>query len=149
MARKNYEEEDLSNEEVAYVNRIIYNRRNKYVTRDQKKENHNYLDVYEHDFEIEDKMTPTVEETVSLKCDSQVKSASEYQDIITNEKLYKIVKALPLKNKEVLFRILGLQSSEKEIVEKLKIHRATLYRIEKRTLKDISKKYFGGDSNGK
>ena len=28
MARKNYEEEDLSNEEVAYVNRIIYNRRN-------------------------------------------------------------------------------------------------------------------------
>lgn len=145
MERKNYLVEKLSNGEKRYLEKVVLNAKRKFI-----RDNYDYLntpciDLYECD--IEDIEGATVLEAVILKCESEIKSAIEFEKTISDERLYNIVKALSLKEKMVLFYLYKEKKSVKQIIAEMKIDKSTFYRIKARALDKIGKYLLGGNEN--
>ena len=140
MERKNYLVEDLSNEEKAYLKRIIMTARNKYIKR-----NYNYINNTYIILDDEITVGESVLEEVLRKCQNEVKSALEFENLITNPYLYNIVKKLSLREKEVLFYLYKEQKSIKEITKIMRISRSTVERIRKQAQEKIARNLVRGE----
>ena len=99
MERKDYLLEKLSNEEKLYLKTLIVNVRRKYIRDNYRFINGKYIDYSE--LKLED--SESIFDTLIHKFDKELKSAMEFEKLISNEKLYKIIRALSLKEKMMLF----------------------------------------------
>ncbi len=99
MKRKDYLVEKLSNEEKLYLKTLIINVKKKYIRDNYKFINGKHLDYYE--LNLED--SESIFDTIIRQLDKELKSAMEFEKLISNEKLYKIIRALSLKEKMMLF----------------------------------------------
>ena len=82
-------------------------------------------------------------DTLIKKFDKELKSAIEFEKLISNEKLYKIVRALSLKEKMMLFYLYKEQKDICEVAKIMNISLATAYRLKNQTLDLIMKNFIG------
>lgn len=143
MERKNYLCEELSKEEKRYLTIVVMNTRRKYI-----RDNYNYINNINIDlYDCVNVEAQSVLEAVINKCEEQVKSAMEFEKIISNKKLYNIVKALSLNEKMVLFSLYKENKNVNQIAKEMKMDRTTIWRIKSRALDKIMKKILGGKKN--
>lgn len=141
MERKDYLKERLSKEEKAYLKRIIMTARNIFFRK-------NYNHIYNTTMLVNDEIIAEEESvlgTVLNRCQEEIVSAVEFENAMSDPKLYKIVKALSLKEKEVLFYLYKEQKTVNEIAQIMKIDRITVWRIRNRAQSKIAKEIIKGD----
>ena len=110
MERKDYLLEELSKEEKLYLKRIVMTAKNKYFER-----NYNYINNTSVFVDgIVSAGEESVLDAVLEKCQEEVKSAREFEKTLSNPSLYNIVKALSLREKEVLFYLYKKQKNINE-----------------------------------
>lgn len=139
MKRKDYLLEKLSNEEKLYLKTLIVNVRRKYIRDNYRFINGKILDYSE--LNLED--SESIFDTLIKKFDKELKSAIEFEKLISNEKLYKIVRALSLKEKMMLFYLYKEQKDICEVAKIMNISLATAYRLKNQTLDLIMKNFIG------
>lgn len=140
MERKDYLLEKLSNEEKLYLKKLIINVRRKYIRTNYKFINSKYIDYSE--LNVED--SESLLDTLIYKLDKELNSAMEFEKLISNEKLYKIIRALSEKEKTMLFYLYYENISIEQIPKIMNISRATAYRMRESILDKIMKKMLGG-----
>ena len=132
MERKNYLQSQLTKEEKSYLKRIIMTARNKKI-----KKNYDYLNntsmLIEETVLVKEE---SVLDAVLQRCQEEVNSAVEFEKTMSNPILYNVVKALSLREKEVLFY---LYKKQKTIVETSKIMNIGLSTVTRLRDKDQSK----------
>ena len=94
MERKNYLVEELSKEEKAYLKSIIVNVRKRYI-----KDNYCYINnqCVSMD-EVKEIEGESVLDLIINKCEDEIKSAVEFEKVISDSKLYYAIKALSLRD---------------------------------------------------
>lgn len=141
MERKDYLVKKLSNEEKVYFKRIVMTAKNKYIEK-----NYDYINKTES---IITDMIPTKEESVLdiilQKYQDEVVSAVEFEETLSDPKLYKIVKALSLKEKEVLFYLYKKHKSINDISQIMNIDRTNVWRIKTKAEGKIAEKIIKGE----
>ncbi len=143
MEKKNYLKEELSKEEKLYLKKIVMTAKNKYIKRNYQYIN-SVINLSENVVKTEDSIIDDVIEN----CVKEVKSAEEFERTLSNSLLYKYVKALTLREKEVLFYIFWQKKHLKDIARIMGIHRITVERIRNRALSKIAEKMLnGGNKN--
>lgn len=140
MERKDYLVEELSKEEKLYLKRIVMTAKNKYFER-----NYNYIN---NTSMFVDGIVSTVEESVLdavlEKCQEEVKSAREFEKTLSNPSLYNIVKALSLREKEVLFYLYKKQKSMNETAVIMGLDRKTIRKYRDEAHRKIAEKLING-----
>ena len=139
MKRKDYLVEKLSNEEKTYLRVLITNVRKKYI-----RDNYSYINnknLGYAELEIEDSVS--LFDTLLYKFERELKSATEFEKLISNEKLYNIVRALSLKEKMMLFYLYKENKDIYEVSKIMHISLATAYRMKNKVLDLIMKKIIG------
>ena len=140
MERKDYLVEELSNEEKLYLKRIVMTAKNKYFER-----NYNYIN---NTSMFVDGIVSAVEESVLdavlEKCQEEVKSAREFEKTLSNPSLYNIVKALSLREKEVLFYLYKKQKSINETAVIMGLDRKTIRKYRDEAHRKIAEKLING-----
>lgn len=139
MERKNYLVKKLTSEEKVYLKRIVMTARNKYIQK-----NYNYINNTNIVMNDELFAEETVLDTVLRKCQDEVDSAIEFEKIISNPKLYNIVKALSLREKEVLFYLYKEQKNIKEVSEIMHLDRKTVRKYRNVAQEKIIKRLING-----
>ena len=141
MERKDYLKQELSKEEKIYLKTLIVNVRNRYIRKNYKFINNMFVEYSE--MKITD--SESLLDTILYKFERELKSASEFEKIIyNNDKLYKIVRALSLKEKTMLFYLYYENISIEQIPKIMNISIATAYRMRESILDKIMKKMLGG-----
>ncbi len=141
MERKDYLLEELSKEEKLYLRRIVMTARNKYIEK-----NYNYINnINVSTKDVFPIMEDSILDTVLERCQGEINSAVEFEKTLSNPNLYNVVKALSLREKEVLFYLYKKQKSINEISRILKIDRITVWRIRNRAQKKIAEKLVKGE----
>lgn len=140
MERKDYLVEELSKEEKLYLKRIVMTAKNKYFER-----NYNYIN---NTSMFVDGIVSAVEESVLdavlEKCQEEVKSAREFEKTLSNPSLYNIVKALSLREKEVLFYLYKKQKSINETAVIMGLDRKTIRKYRDEAHRKIAEKLING-----
>ena len=147
MDKKNYLTEELSTKEKNFVYTIIINERYRFLKANYAYLTASYTDVY--DCELENENEASVLDAVISKCESEVTSAIEFQNIIADKKLYNIVKALSLKEKMVLFYLFKENKTAQQTADAMHINKVTVYRIKDKIINKILSSLLGGISDGK
>ena len=143
MERKNYLVELLSKEEKSYLKKIIINTRKKYI-----RDNYNYINntnvqLYNcANFEAE-----SVLDEVLNKCEKEIKSAMEFEKVMSDKKLYNVVKALSFEEKMVLFLLYKENKTMSQIALEIKKDSTSIWRIRKKALNKIVRSLIGGEKN--
>lgn len=140
MKRKDYLVEELSNEEKLYLKRIVMTARNKYFEK-----NHNYIN--NTNMLIDEVITTeetSVLDAVLEKCQEEVDSAIEFEKTLSNPSLYNIVKALSLREKEVLFYLYKKQKSINETADIMHLDRKTIRKYRDEAQEKIMEKLING-----
>ena len=132
MERKNYLQSQLTKEEKSYLKRIIMTARNKYIEKNYDYFNNTSMLIEETVLVKEE----SVLYAVLQRCQEEVNSAVEFEKTMSNPILYNVVKALSLREKEVLFY---LYKKQKTIVETSKIMNIGLSTVTRLRDKDQSK----------
>ena len=143
MEKKDYLVEELSKEEKLYLKILIVNARKKYIRDNYNDLNSNNIDLYN----CINLTGESVLDVVINRCENDIRSAFEFEKIISNEKLYNIVKALSLKEKMVLFLLYKENKTVNQIALEMKIERTTVWRIKARAIDKIMRKLLGGSEN--
>lgn len=143
MKKKDYLVECLSKEEKKYLKLIIINTRNKYIRDNYEQINNKNIDLYDC-INVEGE---SVLDVVVKKCEEEIKSAIEFEKVISNEKLYNIIKALSFNEKMVLFLLYKKGESINQISKEMHMDRTTIWRLKSRVLDKIMKKLLGGIEN--
>lgn len=130
----------LTKEENVYLKAVATTTRNKYI-----RDNYDYMK--NNCVNIDD--TLAVEEASVLdmvinKCEAEIKSAIEFEKIITYKELYNSVKALSLREKMVLFCLYGKNKSINQTSKEMQIARETVWRIRNKALNKLAKAILGG-----
>ena len=141
MERKNYLVEELSNEEKVYFKRIVMTARNKYLERNYRYFNNENV-IFNDEFITNEE---SVVDTVILKCQNEIKSAVEFEKVFSNPKIYNVVKALSLKEKEVLFYLYKEHKNIKEVTEIMNLDRKTVRKYRDKAHKQIIENLIKGD----
>ena len=140
MERKDYLLEELSKEEKLYLKRIVITAKNKYFER-----NYNYIN---NTSVFVDGIVSTGEESVLdavlEKCQEEVKSAREFEKTLSNPSLYNIVKALSLREKEVLFYLYKKQKNINETAVIMGLDRKTIRKYRDEAHRKIAEKLING-----
>ena len=140
MERKDYLVEELSKEEKLYLKRIVMTAKNKYFER-----NYNYIN---NTSVFVDGIVSTGEESVLdavlEKCQEEVKSAREFEKTLSNPSLYNIVKALSLREKEVLFYLYKKQKNINETAVIMGVDRKTIRKYRDEAHRKIAEKLING-----
>lgn len=144
MERKNYLTEELSKEEKAYLKRIIMTAKNKYFEK-----NNDYIN---NTTMLIDEIVPASEysilDTILERCQQEVDSAIEFEKTLLNPKLYNIMKALSLCEREVLFNLYWKERSITETAERMQLDRKTVRKYRDRAQTIITEKLLnGGDKD--
>lgn len=138
MERKYYLVENLSNEEKKYLKTLILNVRRKYIRDNYSFINNKNLGYGELD--IED--STSLFDTLLCKFEKELKSAIEFEKLISNEKLYKIIRALSLKEKMMLFYLYKENKKIEEVALLINVSRATAFRMRQKLLDKILREFF-------
>ena len=141
--KRDYLIEKLTREENIYLKKIVVNARNKYI-----RDNYDYLQ--NKSINIDDTLVmddTSVLDVVIEKCEKEIKSAVEFEKMISNVKLYNVVKALSFKEKMVLFSLYSQNKSINQIAKEMKIARETVWRLKNRTLDKLMKSILGGNKD--
>lgn len=141
MERKDYLVEELSKEEKKYLKLLVVNVRKKYVRDNYESLNNRNIDLYDC-LNLEGE---SVLEVVVNKCEKEIKSAVEFETIISDEKLYNLVKTLSIREKIVLFSLYKEHKSISQIALEMGIERTTTWRIKAKALDKIAKGLLGGE----
>lgn len=144
MERKNYLTEELSKEEKAYLKRIIMTAKNKYFEK-----NNDYINKTTM---LIDEIVPASEysilDTILERCQQEVDSVIEFEKTLLNPKLYNIMKALSLCEREVLFNLYWKERSITETAERMQLDRKTVRKYRDRAQTIITEKLLnGGDKD--
>lgn len=144
MERKNYLTEELSKEEKAYLKRIIMTAKNKYFEK-----NNDYIN---NTTMLIDEIVPANEssilDTILERCQQEVDSVIEFEKTLLNPKLYNIMKALSLCEREVLFNLYWKERSITETAERMQLDRKTVRKYRDRAQTIITEKLLnGGDKD--
>lgn len=140
MERKDYLVEKLSKEEKLYLKRIAKTARNKYFEKNYNHINKTKIMTNESIFVEEE----SVLEKVLNNCIEEMESAVEFEKIFLNPTLYHVVKALSLKEKEVLFYLYKKKKSISEISRIMKLDRKTVRNFRDVAQKKITEKLLNG-----
>lgn len=141
MERKDYLVEPLSKEEKSYLKKIIINVRKKYI-----RDNYNYINSTNVQlFSCADVEAESVLEEVLNKCEREIKSAMEFEKIMSSEKLYNVVKALSFEEKMVLFSLYKENKITNQIALEMKKDRTSIWRIRNKALNKIMRRLIGGE----
>lgn len=141
MKRKDYLVEELSNEEKKYLKLLVVNVRKKYLRDNYESLNNRNIDLYDC-LNLEGE---SVLEVVVNRCENEIKSAVEFETIISDEKLYNLVKTLSIREKIVLFSLYKEHKSINQIALEMGIERTTAWRIKSKALDKIAKGLLGGE----
>ena len=87
----------------------------------------------------------SVLDVVIEKCEKEIKSAVEFEKMISNVKLYNAVKTLSFKEKMVLFSLYSQNKNVNQIAREMGIARETVWRLKNRTLDKLMKSILGGN----
>lgn len=140
MERKDYLVEELSKEEKLYLKRIVMTAKNKYFEK-----NYNYINNTSMFVdEIVSAGEESVLDAILEKCQEEVKSAREFEKTLSNPSLYNIVKALSLREKEVLFYLYKKQKSINETAFIMGLDRKTIRKYRDEAHKKIAEKLING-----
>lgn len=140
MERKDYLVEPLSKEEKSYLKKIIINTRKKYI-----RDNYNYINSTNVQlFSCADVEAESVLEEVLNKCEREIKSAMEFEKVMSSEKLYGVVKALSFEEKMVLFSLYKENKTTNQIALEMKKDRTSIWRIRNKALNKIMRRLIGG-----
>ena len=140
MKRKDYLVNELSNEEKLYLKRIVMTARNKYFEK-----NYNYINNTNMLIdEVVVKEENSVLDAVLEKCQEEIDSAMEFEKTLSNPSLYNIVKALSLREKEVLFYLYKKQKSINETADIMHLDRKTIRKYRDDAQSKIMKKLING-----
>ncbi len=140
MERKDYLLEELSKEEKLYLKRIVMTAKNKYFER-----NYNYINNTSMFVDgIVSAGEESVLDAVLEKCQEEVKSAREFEKTLSNPSLYNIVKALSLREKEVLFYLYKKQKSINETAVIMGLDRKTIRKYRDEAHRKIAEKLING-----
>lgn len=140
MERKDYLVEELSKEEKLYLKRIVMTAKNKYFER-----NYNYINNTSVFVDgIISAGEESVLDAVLEKCQEEVKSAREFEKTLSNPSLYNIVKALSLREKEVLFYLYKKQKSINETAVIMGLDRKTIRKYRDEAHRKIAEKLING-----
>ena len=140
MERKDYLVEELSKEEKLYLKRIVMTAKNKYFEK-----NYNYINNTSMFVdEIVSAGEESVLDAVLEKCQEEVKSAREFEKTLSNPSLYNIVKALSLREKEVLFYLYKKQKSINETAVIMGLDRKTIRKYRDEAHRKIAEKLING-----
>ena len=141
MERKNYLLEPLSKEEKSYLKKIVINTRKKYI-----RDNYNYINSTNVQlFSCADFEAESVLEEVLNKCEREIKSAMEFEKVMSSEKLYNVVKALSFEEKMVLFSLYKENKTTNQIALEMKKDRTSIWRIRNKALNKIMRRLIGGE----
>lgn len=139
--KRDYLTEKLTREENAYLKKVVVNARNKYI-----RDNYDFLQ--NKSINIDDTLVideSSVLDVVIEKCEKEIKSAVEFEKMISNVKLYNAVKALSFKEKMVLFSLYSQNKNINQIAKEMGIARETVWRLKNRTLDKLMKYILGGN----
>ena len=140
MERKDYLVEELSKEEKLYLKRIVMTAKNKYFEK-----NYNYINNTSMFVdEIVSAGEESVLDAVLEKCQEEVKSAREFEKTLSNPSLYNIVKALSLREKDVLFYLYKKQKSINETAVIMGLDRKTIRKYRDEAHRKIAEKLING-----
>ena len=140
MERKDYLVEELSKEEKLYLKRIVMTAKNKYFEK-----NYNYINNTSMFVdEIVSAGEESVLDAVLEKCQEEVKSAREFEKTLSNPSLYNIVKALSLREKEVLFYLYKKQKSINQTAVIMGLDRKTIRKYRDEAHRKIAEKLING-----
>lgn len=140
MERKDYLLEELSKEEKLYLKRIVMTAKNKYFERNYNYINNTSVFVDGIVFAGEESVLDAVLE----KCQEEVKSAREFEKTLSNPSLYNIVKALSLREKEVLFYLYKKQKNINETAVIMGLDRKTIRKYRDEAHRKIAEKLING-----
>ena len=141
MERKNYLVEKLSQEEKIYLKRIVMTARNKYIEKNYDYINNTNMLIEESIVARED----SVLDVVWQKCQEEVESALEFEKALSSPILYNVVKALSLREKEVLFYLYKKGKSINEVARIMDLDRKTVRKFRNIAQDKIAKKIIKGD----
>lgn len=140
---RDYLTEELTKEEKSYLGKVIMNTRKKYIRDNYDFINSRNIDLYD----IKDVEAESVLESVINKCEKEIKSAVEFENIASNNKMYTAIKALSLEEKMMLFYLYKENKSISQIAMEMKISRTTAWRIKTNAQDKIMKEIIGGRRN--
>lgn len=140
MERKNYLVEELSQDEKAYLKRTIINERKRYI-----RDNYNYINSKNVNiYDLINVEAESVLEAVINKFEEEVKSAVEFEKVISSDRLYYGIKALSLREKIVLFSLYKEHKEINQIAKEINIGRTTAWRIKNTALDKLMQYLIGG-----
>lgn len=143
MERKSYLVEALSKEEKSYLRKIIINTRKKYI-----RDNYNYINNTNVQlYNCANVEAESVLDEVLNKCEKEIKSAMEFEKVMSDKKLYNIVKALSFEEKMVLFSLYKENKTINQIALEMKKDRTSIWRIRNKALNKIMRRLIGGEKN--
>lgn len=142
MNRKDYLKEELSKDEKGYLKKIIMSARYSYYKKNKK-----YIDNMPLIDEVVKADNSFIDNVID-KCLKEVKSAEKFEKTILNPNLYRYVKALSLKEKEVLFYLFWEKKQINDVAKILMVDRKTIRRIRDKALSKITNNLLnGGNKN--
>ena len=141
MERKNYLQNQLTKEEKLYLKRIIMTARNKYIEKNYDYLNNTSMLIEETVFVKEE----SVLDAVLQRCQEEVNSAVEFEKAMSNPILYNVVKALSLREKEVLFYLYKKQKTILETSKIMNIGLSTVTRLRDKAQSKIVEKIVKGE----
>ena len=141
MERKNYLQSQLTKEEKSYLKKIIMTARNKYIEK-----NYNYINntsmLIEETVLVKEE---SVLDAVLQRCQEEVNSAVEFEKTMSIPILYNVVKALSLREKEVLFYLYKKQKTIVETSKIMNIGLSTVTRLRDKAQSKIVEKIVKGE----
>ncbi len=140
MERKNYLVEKLSKEEKLYLKRMVMSVKDKYIKKNNLCINNQSLDIDNIIVSVGD----TIIDEIIKNCEADIESAIEFEQTFNNPKLIKIIGALPLKERQVLFYLHKKNKTLIEIGKLLNHDPKTIGRIRDRAYKKIAEKLING-----
>ena len=141
MERKNYLQSQLTKEEKSYLKRIIMTARNKYIEKNYDYFNNTSMLIEETVLVKEE----SVLDAVLQRCQEEVNSAVEFEKTMSNPILYNVVKALSLREKEVLFYLYKKQKTIVETSKIMNIGLSTVTRLRDKAQSKIVEKIVKGE----
>ena len=122
---------------------MVINTRKKYI-----RDNYNYINSTNVQlFSCADVEAEFVLEEVLNKCEREIKSAMEFEKVMSDKKLYNVVKALSFEEKMVLFSLYKGNKTIHQIALELKKDRTSIWRIRNKALNKIMRRLIGGEKN--
>lgn len=142
MERKDYLVEELSTQEKLYLKKIVMTGRNKFIEKNYEYINNSII-LIDHAVLVEE---DSILESVLQRCQEEVNSAREFDRALSNPALSNIVKALSLKEREVLFYLYKEKKSINETSKKMKISTRTVSRLRDKALDKIAEQLVKGEN---